>query len=41
MSGEIEHQFIRTKEMAADQLTEHVGLQVLEMGKELMGMHSG
>ena len=40
-SGEIMLQFVRTKEMAADQLTKHVTLQVLEMGKELMGMLSG
>ena len=34
-SGEIMLQFVRTKVMAADQLTKHVGLQVL------MGMISG
>ena len=40
-SSEILLQFVRTKDMAADQLTKHVGLQVLETGKELMGMFSG
>ena len=40
-SGEMELQFVRTKEMAADQLTKNVGLQVLEAGKDLMGMLSG
>ena len=32
---------MRTKEMAANQLTKNVGLQVLEAGKDLMGMLSG
>ena len=40
-SGEMELQFVRTKEMAADQLTKNVGVQVLVAGKELMGMISG
>ena len=40
-SGEMELQFLRTKEMAADQLTKNVGAQVFVAGKELMGMISG
>ena len=40
-SGEFVLQFIGTKLMAADQMTKHVGVQVLAMGKELMGMTSG
>ena len=40
-SGEMELQFVRTNEMAADQLTKNVGVQVLVAGKELMGMISG
>ena len=40
-SGEIELQFVRTKEMAADQLTKNVGVQVLVASKEIMGMISG
>ena len=40
-SGEMELQFVRTKAMAADQLTKNVGLQVLVTGKDLMGMVSG
>ena len=40
-SGEVVLQFIGTKLMAADQMTKHVGVQVLAMGKELMGMTSG
>ena len=41
VSGEMELQFVRTKAMAADQLTKNVGLQVLEAGKNLVGMLSG
>ena len=37
----MELQFVRTKEMAADQLTKNVVLQVLVAGKELVGMISG
>ena len=40
-SGEVVLQFIGTKLMVADQMTKHVGVQVLAMGKELMGMTSG
>ena len=40
-SGEVVLQFIGTKLMAADQLTKHVGVQVVVDGKELMGMTSG
>ena len=40
-SGEVVLQFIGTKMMAADQLTEHVGVQVLVAGKEMMGINSG
>ena len=37
-SGEMEIRLVRTKAMAADQLIENVGLQVLVAGKDLMGM---
>ena len=37
----MELQFVRTKAMAANQLTKNVGLQVLVAEKELMGMLSG
>ena len=40
-SGEVVLQFIGTKLMAADQMTKHVGVQVLGAGKEMMGMSSG
>ena len=40
-SGVMELQFVRTKAMAAVQLTKKVGLQVLVAGKDLMGMLSG
>ena len=40
-SGEMKLQFVRTKAMAADELTKNVGEQVLVAGKELMGMISG
>ena len=39
--GEIDLKFVRTLSMAADQLTKHVGVKVLEIGKGLMGMTSG
>ena len=39
-SGDIELQFVGTKDMAADQLTKHVGVSVLSVGKLLMGMSS-
>ena len=35
MMGRWELQFVRTEAMAADQLTKHVGLQVLVAGKSL------
>ena len=34
-------EFVRTLAMAADQLTKHVGVKVLDIGKALMGMTSG
>ena len=34
-------EFVRTLAMAADQLTKHVRVKVLEIGKVLMGMTSG
>ena len=40
-SGEMRLEFVRTLAIAADQLTKHVGLKVLEIRKELMGMTSG
>ena len=40
-SGKMELHFVRTKAMAADQLTKNVGLQVLMVGKDLTGMLSG
>ena len=40
-SGEMDLQIVRTKAMAADQLTKNVGLHVLVAGKEMMGMLSG
>ena len=40
-SEEFNLEFVRTLAMAADQLTKHVGVRVLEIGKELMGMTSG
>ena len=40
-SGEVVLQFIGTKLMAADQMTKHVGMQVLAIAKEVMGMTSG
>ena len=39
--GEVKLEFLRTLAMAADQLTKHVGVKVLEKGKYLMGMTSG
>ena len=36
----MEHQFVMTMAMAADQLTKNVGFQVLVAGKDLMGMLS-
>ena len=40
-NGEFRLEFVRTLSMAADQLTKHVGLKVLDIGKKLMGMTSG
>ena len=37
----IELYFVRTREMAADQITNNDGLQVLVAGKNLMGMIRG
>ena len=37
----MELQFVRTKAMAADQLTKNAGLQDLVAGKDLMGKLSG
>ena len=37
-SGEVELAFVATRDMAADQLTKHVGVGVLNTGKDLMGM---
>ena len=39
-SGEMSLEFVRTHAMAADQLTKHVGVKVLVVGKKLMGMTS-
>ena len=39
--GEVKLEFVRTLAMAADQLTKHVGVKVLEIGNNLMGMTSG
>ena len=39
--GEVKLEFVRTFAMAADQLTKNVGVKVLEIGKDLMGMTSG
>ena len=33
--------FVRTLSMKVDQLTKHVGVKVLEIGKEVMEMTSG
>ena len=41
VSGEMDLEFVRTLAMAADQLTKHVGVKVLDIGKALMGMTSG
>ena len=38
--GEINLQFVRTEDMAADQLTKNVGVQILNAGKDMMGMSS-
>ena len=38
-SGQFTFEFVRT--LAADQLTKHVGVKVLGVGKTLMGMCSG
>ena len=40
-NGEFSLEFVRTLSMAADQLTKHVGVKVLDIGKKLMGMTSG
>ena len=40
-NGEFSLEFVRTLSMAADQLTKHVGVKVLDIGKNLMGMTSG
>ena len=40
-NAEFNLEFVRTLAMAADQLTKHVGVRVLEIGKELMGMTNG
>lgn len=39
--GEMELKLIRTLAMVVDQMTKHVGVKVLEIGKELMRMTSG
>ena len=39
--GEVNLEYVRTLAMAADQLTKHVGVKVLEIGKALRGMTSG
>ena len=39
-SGEMNLEFVRTLAMAADQLTKHVGVKVLESRKGIMGMSS-
>ena len=38
---EFNFEFVRTLSMAADQLTKHVGVKILGVGKTLMGMCSG
>ena len=38
---EFNFEFVRTLSMAADQLTKHVGVNILGVGKTLMGMCSG
>ena len=40
-SGEMSLEFVRTLAMSVDQLTKHVGVKLLEIGKGLMGMTSG
>ena len=40
-SKEFTFEFVRTLEMAADQLTKHVEVKILGVGKTLMGMCSG
>ena len=37
----MELEFVRTPTMADDQLIKHVGVKVVEIGKELRGMTSG
>ena len=39
--GEIDPEFVRTLSMAADLLTKHVGMKVLDIGKFFIGMTSG
>ena len=39
--GGMELQFVRTKEMAADQLTKNAVMQILVAGKDFMGIFSG
>ena len=38
---EFNFEFVRILSMAANQLTKHVGVKILEVGKTLMGMCSG
>ena len=38
---EFNFEFVRTLSMAANQLTKHVGVKILGVGKTLMGMCSG
>ena len=40
-SGQFTFEFVRTLAMAANQLTKHVGVKVLGVGKTLMGIFSG
>ena len=40
-NGEFSLEFVRTLSMAGDQLTKHVGVKVLDIGKKLMGMTGG
>ena len=40
-SWEMNLEFVRTLAMAAYQLTKHLGVKVLEIGKEFTGMSSG
>ena len=40
-SGETNLEFVRTLAMAANQLTKHVGVKVLEIGKGVMSISSG